>query len=398
MEDIVKKIVFLGVLLVGLINYSLGYSDIDENYWGYEAIEDLTSRELLSGYPDGTFKPDDNMTRAEFITLFMKIIEPNADVSKGTGHWAERSITLAKEKNILIEADYSEFNPDIDITRREICLMIYRSLRELKGLEIDKLKNRKKFLDISQNNLEEKITAILSHIGVLTGYPDETVRLEEFSSRAETCCFINNFIKSRIELLMLMNDSEFVVYDNDIASIDIFDLPCSLKKWRYSEDTPYLTTKIKNISLFEFLNPIDKYKAIFDEINESENIYLEYRKKFGEGNYVIAVEFETTNNTNEYEAYAGSEFLHISFPEEDILVVDKFDTDEIHRQLNKNASIGQVILPGETLDTSAFYVVDILPKSEIRFDRIITDLYNISKSKNENLSSLHSLVIKLGSR
>ena len=402
MEDIVRKTVcgiVLMFFIVSMVNYSYGYSDIDNEFWGYEAINELTEKEILSGYPDGTFKPDNNMTRAEFITILMKIVAPNADVSSDLEYWADGSIKLAKDRNIIFEDEYSEFNPDKDITRREICLMLYRSFDGLKDIKVSSLSNKKEFWDISEDNEEEElITAILSHVGVLTGYPDGSVRLDSKSSRAETCCFINNFMKCRPVLLSVINDNELVAYENDIAKVNILKLPYELKKWNYSEDIPYVTTKIKNIRLFQFNNPIDEYKPVFYDINTSDDRYLQYRKKFGEGNYVIAVDFETTNNTKECEIYTGAEFLHVSFPEENVSIIDTFDTDEIARQLNKNANIGQVVMPGESWDTSAFYVVDVLPQSKIRVDRAVTGLYDMNKKQNLNVTSFHSLVVSLESR
>jgi len=402
MEDVVKKTIcgiVLMLFIFGMFDCSYGYSDIDDKYWGYDAINTLTEKGILSGYPDGTFRPDNNMTRAEFLIILMRVIDPSADVSSDTGYWADGSIKIAKDRNIVIESEYSDFDPDKNITRREICLMIYRSFKELEDVNIDNLNNRKEFSDISANNEEEeKITAILSHIGVLNGYLDGTVKLDKFSSRAETCCFIDNFMKCRCMLLSVINDNELVIYENDIAVVNFSRIPTKLKKWQYSEDMPYVTTKIKNIRLFEFDEPPSEYKSIFEDINNSDNIYLQYRQKFGKGNYVIAVEFETVNNTNEYEIYAGAEFLHISFIEEEISIIDSFDTAEIDKQLNKNADIGQPVRPGESLNTSAFYVVNRLPNRNIRFDRSITDLYDIKKKQNLPVTSFHSLIVNFESR
>lgn len=376
---------------------SYGYSDINSGHWGYEAINVLSEKELLSGYPDGTFKPDNNMTRAEFITILMKIIVPNADVSNNTGYWADGSINLAKSKNIIFENEYSEFNPDKAITRREICLMIYRSLEELKDINTEKLSNKKEFLDVNRENKEEeRISAILSHVGILKGYPDGSARLDNFSSRAETCCFIDNFLKCRCILLSVINDQDKVIYENGIAKVNILKLPSALKKWENADDIPYATTTIKNISLFPFNEPIAQYEDTFEKINNSDDRYLQYRKKLGENNFVIAVEFETTNNTSNSDLYAGVEFLHIYFPKEDISVIDVFDTDEINRQLQKNADVGQLVKSGESWNTSAFYIVNLLPKEEIRFDRTITDLYDAKNIENKLVTSFHSLIINLG--
>jgi len=238
----------------------------------------------------------------------------------------------------------------------------------------------------------------LSHIGVLTGYPDNTVRLDRNLSRAELCCFINKFVKSRCILLSVINDNELLTYENDVFIVEKTKLPVELKKWRHSEDIPYVSTKIKDIALFPFNEPADKYQSIFSNIYLSDNKYMEFRRKIGKDKYVIAVEFETTNNTADSIIYAGFEFLHVGFPKENISILDAFDNDEINRQLVGDATTGQVVNPGESWNTSAFYVVNNLPKEQIRFDRYITELYNVKKMQNSYCSSFHSLIVKLESR
>lgn len=384
MEEFVKKAICGIILLFLIFNYSYAYSDIDKNHWAYEDVDILSKKGILSGYPDGSFKPENNMTRAEFITILIKIIEPNADVSSTLEYWAEGTIRLAKEKNILIDSDYSEFDPDKDITRREICLMLYRSIKDFSKINLEILDNKKFFSDIDFYNEEEiRITSILSHLGILNGYPDKTARLNKNSTRAETCSFINNFMKSSCNLVSILNDSETILYEGDIPVT--IKLPEKLRRKRYSKDIPYITTEIKEIDMFEFNCPPDKYKDVFKQFTEGDNKYLSYRQKFGENNYVLAVQFSTTNNTYNDELYGGYEFLHVSFPEEEIDIIDAFDTDEIARQVEGNANVGMLIYPGETMDTSAFYVINKLPKNKIRFDRDITDLY----------TSFHSLIINL---
>jgi len=390
----VKKkafIIILTSIIICLGNYSYGYNDVKEDHWAYNAIKDLTERKILSGYPDGAFCPENNITRAEFITILMKVIAPNIDISEDQSYWADGSIKLARNKKILIDNDYSEFDPTKDITRREVCTMLYRSMEELKDIDTENLSNKKEFIDININNNEDsKIVDILSHFEILNGYPDKTVRLNSFLSRAELCSLINNFMKSRCTLLSMINDNEVISYENDIASVKVSKLPEKLKKWKYSNDVPYLTTEIEEICMFAFDNPPDKYKDVFNQFYSFESDYLKYRKKFGENNYVIAVLFNTTNNTYNLDLYAGYEFLHLSFPEEDVDIIDAFDTDEITRQLSGNANVGESVEPSVTRNTSAFYVVNKLPETKIRFDRVITP--------SDKLPSFHSLIVELEGR
>lgn len=383
-----KKICQICIIFLLLITKSSAYTDVPQEHWGYELISDLTERNILSGYPNGSFCPESNMKIAEFLSILTKLITPNQDVSGISDYWANGIIELAKEKNILLEEDYSEFDPESEITRWEICQMLFRIIEGEEIIENVELKNTLVFADIDKyNSIEYNVTKLLRYLGIINGYPDNTVRLKEKATRVEVCAFIKNYMKSRCMLLSTLNDNEYILYDNDIAKAKKTDLPSKLKKWRYSEDIPYITTEIAEIDIFEFNNPIDKYKELFNEINQSSEPYFQYRRKFGENNYVVAVSFNTSNNTYDNDIYSGYEFLRLSFPKEEINIIDSFDTDEIKRQMAGDANIGEKVSPCQTRHTSAFYIVDTLPEEEIRFDRDILDM--------DAVPSFHSLKVEL---
>ncbi|MEM3647308.1 MAG: S-layer homology domain-containing protein, partial [Thermofilum sp.] len=79
----------------------LPFSDL-EGHWAYQYISELFSRGIVNGYPDGTFKPDRNVTRAEFCKLIVCTISiplETEDLAKftdlGTDHWAFKYIQTA---------------------------------------------------------------------------------------------------------------------------------------------------------------------------------------------------------------------------------------------------------------------------------------------------------------
>ena len=50
------------------------FSDVPSSYWAYAAISSLSSQGIVSGYPDGTYRPDNTITRAEFATMLVKAL------------------------------------------------------------------------------------------------------------------------------------------------------------------------------------------------------------------------------------------------------------------------------------------------------------------------------------
>ncbi len=80
------------------------FSDLDPGHWAHDNIMDMVERGILSGYPDGTFRPNNVVTRAEFATIMVKALELQAArpasptfTDVGTDHWAFEDVESAKD-------------------------------------------------------------------------------------------------------------------------------------------------------------------------------------------------------------------------------------------------------------------------------------------------------------
>lgn len=75
MKKMLKNAVLTLALFVASSVPSLAfYSDMDSNHWAYKQIKQLSEQGVVIGYPDGTFKPDENVTRAEFASMAIKAL------------------------------------------------------------------------------------------------------------------------------------------------------------------------------------------------------------------------------------------------------------------------------------------------------------------------------------
>lgn len=99
-----KKIVSLFLAGTFFIAPSFAvFSDVDESHWAYSAISKMEDAEILSGYEDGSFKPSNNITLAEFAVIFSKIFQiPQDNVSNyftdiPVGHWAKGYVETVRE-------------------------------------------------------------------------------------------------------------------------------------------------------------------------------------------------------------------------------------------------------------------------------------------------------------
>jgi uncharacterized repeat protein (TIGR01451 family) len=124
------------------LNYAAAdpFSDVDRNQWYGAAIATLSSLGIITGYEDGTFRPNNPITRAEMSTILSRffVIEPAngmpfTDVDQN--HWAARYILSALANGWLEGYPDGTFRPDSQTTRAEFATMFNRVLNRLVSLE-----------------------------------------------------------------------------------------------------------------------------------------------------------------------------------------------------------------------------------------------------------------------
>jgi hypothetical protein len=105
------------------------------NHWAREAIEEAVALGIVSGYPDGTFKPDGEVTRAEFTAMLMRAVSPSNTVGgaldfndlKSIPEWAQPFISSAVSAGIVSGYEDHTFRSGNSITRAEMAVMIAKA-------------------------------------------------------------------------------------------------------------------------------------------------------------------------------------------------------------------------------------------------------------------------------
>lgn len=123
--------------------YIMPYKDIHENDWYAYAVTFMSEKKLVSGYPDGTFKPNAPITRAEFASIasrFDSLVDKAnlkfSDVSKN--HWAYKVICSAEAKGWISGYPDGTFKPEKNITRAEVVSSTNRILNRYADLDFAK--------------------------------------------------------------------------------------------------------------------------------------------------------------------------------------------------------------------------------------------------------------------
>lgn len=108
------------------------YPDVEASDWYNNAISTLTYAGTLTGMPDGTFKPDNDITRAEFATIAVRFFGGNYEgedlFTDIAGHWANKYINLAATLGLVNGKPDGTFDPDAPITRAEAMAIVNRTL------------------------------------------------------------------------------------------------------------------------------------------------------------------------------------------------------------------------------------------------------------------------------
>ncbi|MCU6710376.1 S-layer homology domain-containing protein [Paenibacillus sp. J5C_2022] len=107
------------------------FTDMKHDHWAKEAIAQVSAAGLMSGYGDGSFMPMKPMTRAEMASIITRYIK-EAEESDGQhfndtrGHWAAAAILKAQAAGIIAGYDDGTFRPDQSLTRAQAVMMINR--------------------------------------------------------------------------------------------------------------------------------------------------------------------------------------------------------------------------------------------------------------------------------
>ncbi len=130
-----KTNMILAILLVfGCTSFPVAawgatFSDLAPSDWGYKEVLSLTDQKIVSGYPDGTFRPDAQITRAEFCKLIAKTVTRGLDPKFPTkptfpdvdqNHWAYGYVEAVAAQGWVNGFPDGNFRPEQSITKAEV--------------------------------------------------------------------------------------------------------------------------------------------------------------------------------------------------------------------------------------------------------------------------------------
>lgn len=159
------------------------------NHWAQQYIGMLIDKGTIGGFPDGTFKPDDGISRAQFAAIIVKALGlptagRNAEFKDlSDKHWAYKAISSAVEGGLVGGFPDGSFRPEDKITRTQALVILAKALPGGNGAP--------RLLDRYKDGSEVPAWAIpsvakVAQAGILVNYPDAfTIRANDNATRAE---------------------------------------------------------------------------------------------------------------------------------------------------------------------------------------------------------------------
>lgn len=185
----------IGETLEELIKYTVNkFKDVKVSDWFIETVSKLVGRGGIDGYPDGTFRPNNTITRAEFTKILVSTLG-HENLPKTGSHWASGYITKAEEIKLIGKGELKEI--DKPITRNEMAKMAANALDYLGESHVsDRNLFRSQIKDFDKISKEYQDYVLKAYSkGIITGYPDGTFKGDRGLTRAEASTVIIRVIE-----------------------------------------------------------------------------------------------------------------------------------------------------------------------------------------------------------
>ena len=167
-------------------------SDVS-GHWAEASIQKWVDAGVINGYTDGTFRPDNGITRAEFVKivngLFGFKVEGTASFTDvADGAWYAAEVRKAVYEEFVSGYEDGTYRPDMGISRQEAAKII-DTILDMEGKDetaLDLFGDKASVPDWSKNSLIYMVQK-----GYLSGYPDGTLRPAAGITRAETVALLD---------------------------------------------------------------------------------------------------------------------------------------------------------------------------------------------------------------
>ena len=179
------------------------FSDVPESFWGYEFIETAAANGIVGGMGNGTFEPNREMTRAEFVSMLWRMADKANAVKEADftdvpqNAWYAAAVNWAYEKGVVKGTSATTFNPNGKITRQETVTILFNYNGGVSGTELLlSAAYDSQYQDSGKIAVWAKSAMYWAiYNGVIVGTSDTTVSPLETTTRAEATTMLVQYNK-----------------------------------------------------------------------------------------------------------------------------------------------------------------------------------------------------------
>ncbi|HWO77550.1 MAG TPA: S-layer homology domain-containing protein [Bacillus sp. (in: firmicutes)] len=224
MKKTVTSLLLFITLLIPFHSVSAAttFSDVPSDYWAYKEISFLVEQQIIKGYQDGRFGPNDPIKRMQAAEMLVKALglstenrpNPNFKDIKPGDYGYEIAATVADEG--IMTGSNGYFNPWKPLTRGQMA----KILGEAYGLEYVFDAD---FTDVSPNHWAFGYVSALLGNAITTGYPDQTYRPDQLLTRAQFSVFMARILDDSFKptLFYLAEEAEYEWGEDDSLTIHV---------------------------------------------------------------------------------------------------------------------------------------------------------------------------------
>ncbi|MGI6083055.1 MAG: S-layer homology domain-containing protein [Limnochordia bacterium] len=177
------------------------FKDLGGN-WAIEHVMALADKGIVGGYPDGTFRPNGTVTRAELAKMIVKAFAlPHAsgkqDFRDTQQHWASDDIAAMGAAGLIDGYEDGAFRPEQEVNRAETIAIAMRALDINEVIEAEEIEDTA-FSDVSATHWASRYITAADRLDILPPYYKGRLRPNEPVTRAEAAAIINGVLRLQV--------------------------------------------------------------------------------------------------------------------------------------------------------------------------------------------------------
>ena len=295
------------VLIISLvpIGQAASFKDVFSSYLFYDEITYLTEKNIISGFTDGNFKPNQPVTRAQAAIMIGKAVNLNGTPQKtvftdvGASNGASGYIQSAVNAGIIQGFNDGTFKPNNPVTRGQLAIFLTRAFHLTATTKVN-------FSDVSTSSSAYAYIGKLVAANITSGYDDNTYRPEQAVTRGQFSAFMARTLQSKqptetpvtgdtykinYKVLTDGTDQESIMntYVNQTAYLQVAD----------GKNTVYM--EFKNASFITDFKVEGKNVGTVKEVNDSKFVKFEVADLSAKTNAWVKVDIAEMNYHHEYD-------------------------------------------------------------------------------------------------